>query len=88
MRINPKFDLRQVGDEYIIVANGVENVDFTRIVTLNDSAARLWEAVYDKEFTTDHLTELLMEWYETDEETARKDSERLVNGWLDAGMVE
>lgn len=87
MRIKNNFDLRTVGNEYIVIATDVENVDFTKIISLNQSAARLWKEVAGKEFTEEDLTELLLSWYEIDEETARKDSEALVKGWLDAGIV-
>ncbi|NDV83798.1 PqqD family protein [Bacteroides sp. 51] len=88
MKIKPGFNLRQVGDEYIIVASGVENVDFTRIISLNESAAFLWKEVADREFTEEELTKLLLDQYETDEETVRNDVNVLTQAWLDAGIVE
>lgn len=88
MKIKPGFNLRQIGDEYIIVATGAENVDFTRIISLNESAARLWKEVSGKEFTEKDLAELLLDWYEIDEETARKDSDTLIKSWIDAGIAQ
>ncbi|NDW12632.1 PqqD family protein [Bacteroides sp. 214] len=87
MKIKSGFNLRQIGDEYIIVASGAENVDFTHVISLNESAARLWKEVDGKEFTERDLAKLLLDWYEIDEETARKDSETLAKDWLDAGIV-
>lgn len=88
MKIKPGFNLRQIGDEYIIMATGAENVDFTRMISLNESAARLWKELSDKAFTTEDITELLLSWYEIDEETARKDSEILIQSWTDAGIAQ
>ena len=44
------FELRDICGEHIIVAYGVENVDFTKLITLNESAAFLWRQVADKDF--------------------------------------
>lgn len=88
MKTKKGFKLRTVCGEHIIVAEGIENIDFSRIISLNESAAFLWNNVMDKEFTVDTLTNLLLEEYEVDEATARKDAETLVQKWQEAGIVE
>lgn len=88
MKTKKGFTLRTVGDEHIIIAGGVSNVDFSKIVSLNESAARLWKEVEDKEFTASQLATLLTEWYEIDDTTALKDTEKLTAEWLQAGIIE
>lgn len=88
MRTKKGFNLRQVGDEHIIVASGAGNVDFTNVISLNESAARLWEQVAGKEFTANDMAAYLLEWYEIDNETASKDAVKLADAWLKAGIVE
>ncbi|MBO4811030.1 MAG: PqqD family protein [Prevotella sp.] len=88
MKVKNGFKLRSVCGEYIIVAEGVENIDFSRVISLNDSAAYLWKNIQDKEFNADDLAELILEEYEIDKETATKDSENLINQWKDAGIIE
>ncbi len=39
MKVKKGFKLRNVCGEYIVVAEGVENIDFSRVISLNDSAA-------------------------------------------------
>ena len=88
MKVKKGFKLRNVCGEYIVVAEGVENIDFSRVISLNDSAAYLWQNIHDKDFTADDMAAVLLEEYEIDKETATKDSENLIAQWKDAGMVE
>ena len=39
MKIKDGFTLHQIGDEYIIMYNGTQNVDFNNIISLNSTAA-------------------------------------------------
>lgn len=82
------FNLRTICGEQIIVAEGVENIDFSKIISMNESAAYLWQQVQGREFTTEELTELLTQEYDVDKETAGKDVQDMVKTWLDAGIIE
>ncbi len=88
MKQKQGFILRQVGDEHIIIATGAENVDFTNIISLNESAAYLWQELTGKDFSEKDMTRLLLDRYETDEETVACDISALVKSWLQAGIIE
>ncbi len=88
MKIKKDFNLREVCGEYIIVAEGKENIDFCNIISMNESSAYLWKQVQNKEFDADTLTELLTDEYDVDKETAMKDVKALIEQWVDAGIVE
>jgi len=88
MKTKEGFRLRTVCGENIIVAEGIANIDFSRIISLNESAAYLWNKVQDTEFTNDTLVKLLLEEYEIDEATARCDVEALTKKWFEAGIIE
>lgn len=88
MKTKKGFNLRQVCGEQIIVAEGKENIDFSKIISMNESSAYLWNAVAGKDFTAEDLTRLLTEEYEVDETTARKDAGAVVRQWIEAGIVE
>ena len=88
MKQKQGFNLRHVGSEHIIVAEGLENIDFSKIISLNDSAAFLWTKVKDKEFTIKDLAELLIEEYDIDGATASTDAEVLAESWVKADIVE
>ena len=89
MKAKKGFKLRQICGENIIVADGIENIDFSSIISMNESSAYLWQAIQDKEqFSTEELATLLTEQYEVDEATALSDSQTLVDQWLKAGIIE
>lgn len=88
MRTKKGFKLRTICGEQVIVAEGRENIDFSKIISMNESSAYLWQAVTGRDFDTDELTRLLTEEYEVDELTARKDAEAVAAQWKDAGIVE
>ena len=81
------FTLRSLAKEYIITAENIRNINFNKLISLNESAAYLWEAVNGKEFDAKTLADLLVERYEIDSETALKDSEALIVKWKEAGIV-
>lgn len=89
MKVKNGFNLREVCGENIIVAEGDENIDFSNIISMNESSAYLWQEVQKlNNFTIDTLTQLLCEQYEIDEETAKKDVTTLATQWAAAGIIE
>ncbi len=87
MKTVPGFTLRPLGKEFIITAESIKQINFNRMISLNESAAYLWKSVDGKDFTTEELADLLCERYEVDRETALKDSEAIVAKWLEAGII-
>ena len=88
MKAKPGFNLRVVCGENIIVAEGEENIDFSNIISMNESSAYLWQNIQGKEFTHEDLGGLLTQEYEVDEATAMKDVKALTELWLQAGIIE
>ena len=48
MKTKKGFNLRQVCGENVIVAEGVENIDFSSIISMNESSAYLWNNIKGK----------------------------------------
>ena len=89
MKAKKGFNLRNVCGEQIIVAEGKENIDFSNIISMNESSAYLWKKVQQMEsFTADELAQLLTEQYEVEYEVALKDATTLAGQWVEAGIVE
>ena len=88
MKAKPGFNLRVVCGENIIVAEGEENIDFSNIISMNESSAYLWQNIQGKEFTHEDLVGLLTQEYEVDEATAMKDVKALTELLLQAGIIE
>ncbi|MBO7120081.1 MAG: PqqD family protein [Bacteroidaceae bacterium] len=88
MKIKKGFELREVCGEHIIVAYGRENIDFNKVISLNESATLLWKNIVDKDFNASTLADLLCKEYEVDAETAKRDAQALLDEWTNVGLVE
>lgn len=88
MKIKKGFELRKICGENILIAHGVENIDFTKVITLNESAADVWKSIEDKEFTEDDMVKVLLDNYEVEESVAKADVKALAASWAEAGLLE
>jgi len=89
MKLKKGFVLREVCGENVIVGEGVETVDFGKLINLNATAALLWKKATELgDFTAEQLAEALTEIYEVNYEQALKDTERLLGRWKNVGLVE
>lgn len=88
MKIIEGFRLRDVMGQATVIGEGVNQVNFNKLITLNSSAAFLWKQVEGKEFDDTTLADLLVEEYGIDRELAEKDSKAIAAQWLEVGLVE
>ncbi len=88
MRKKPGFNLREVCGEKVIVAEGMQNINFSSIISLNESAAEIWKAIGDGEFTVDNMAVIIMSNYDIDKETAMTDCQELATNWIESGIVD
>ena len=88
MRIKEGFELREVCGEYIVVAHGDRNIDFSNVICLNEPSALMWKVAEAKDFTHEDLCAVLLETYEVDENTVKNDVSRIVEEWKNMGLIE
>ncbi len=88
MKIKPGFELRNICGYHMVIAFGEENVNFSNVIQMNDSAAFLWKKMAPLDFDTATMARALMEEYEVDEPTALADVEKIAQQWKDAGLIE
>lgn len=88
MKKKKGFALREICGENIIVAEGIENIDFSKIISMNETAAYLWQAAGEGEFTPQQLADHLTAEYEVSADTALADATAMARQWLEAGIVE
>ena len=80
--------MRQLGKEYILVAEGLEVMGAKQMISMNETAAFLWEAVEGKTFDTETLAKLLVDEYDISMEVAEKDVTALLQTCDKAGRIE
>lgn len=89
MKVKLGFKLRPLGNEFILVGEGVEQINFNKMITMNESAAYLWQQVMDgTDFDAERLAELLTQEYEVSHEQALQDAQTTIQSWLDAEIIQ
>ena len=88
MKIKDGFILRQICGEYVVVGEGLAQVNFNKMLSLNESAAYLWKEVCGKTFSKKTLVQLLLDKYDVSEERAAADVDKLTAIWLEQGVAE
>ena len=78
MRIKDGFELLTICGVTVVVAHGRANMDFSKLISLNESAAYLWSSVEGRDFDEQELARLLQQEYEVSEELAQQDASGLV----------
>lgn len=88
MKIKDGFTLRTLCGEHIVIGEGLAQVNFNKMLSLNDSAAYLWEEIQGREFSIEDLVDLLTERYDVTAERAREDVSAMVELWRQNGILE
>ena len=88
MKINSNYKLREIAGETIIVNQGKEGVDMTRIIYLNKSAKLLYEQLAGKEFSLEEAAQLLMDTYGIDNELALNDAGKWIDALKECKVIE
>lgn len=78
MRINEKMKIRNVAGENIVIMPSDDAADMTKVVALNESSLLMYNQLKGREFALDDAVQLLLDNYDVEEATARKDAE----AWL------
>ena len=86
------FRLRKLGNEYILVGESMELINFNKMITLNETAAFLWEQAESLSakpdgFTASDLCKALCNEYEVSPEQAMTDVNATIQSWLEAGVI-
>ena len=56
MKIREEYKVREMAGEHVVIMQGRLGVDMTKIISLNESALYLWNALAGKEFSVDDAT--------------------------------
>lgn len=88
MRIIEGLKLRPLGKQYLIMAEGQKQVDFNRMVSMNITAAFLFQEVQGIDFDSDTLAQLLMNECDITKEQAMHDAALTIEEWQQAGILQ
>lgn len=88
MQLKQGFVLRQIGDTYMVVAIGVQTLDFQGMIRLNETGAFLWKHLSEASCTEEELVQALLAEYDVDAETAAQDVSGFVNALQEASLLQ
>jgi len=89
MKIKKGFVLRTVCGENVIVGEGLDAINFGRMLSLNETAAFLWKKAMEYgDFTADNLADALCQEYDVEKAQALKDVKETLDNWTKLGVVE
>lgn len=89
MKIKSGFRLRPLGNEFILVGEGIEQVNFNKMITMNEVAAFLWQKAESADsFDAEQLATWLTEDYDVTFQQALQDAQNTIDSWLNAGIIE
>lgn len=87
MRIKSDYVMREVAGTCVVVPTGKAAVDFSGMITLNDTGAFLWKQLAEGQSEQELLFAMLEE-YETDEATAKADISEFLKKLKAADLLE
>ena len=79
MKINEGFELRQVGDEYVLITVGDATEIFNGMVKLNPTGAYIWNRIKEG-MDTEQLTDAVAAEYDIERDVAKRD----IDSFLDS----
>ena len=88
MKLDGSFELKTLAGQSIVVPGKLKNMDFTNLLTLNETAAVVWERMTQGEFEVDDLVKTLTDAYEVGEAQAHEDVVALLAKIRELGMIE
>ena len=89
MRTKKGFTLRTVCGENVLMAEGLETIDFGKLIRLNGTSAFMWqEAVRQGEFSPESRAEAVCREYAVDAEKALSDTKAMLERWTKEGLLE
>lgn len=87
MKRKNDFIMQDVGGENLLVPLGAQVMDLNGLITLNDTAACVWELLA-AERSLDELTAAVAERFDVDHETACADVQTFVDEIAKMGLLE
>ncbi|MDD2958471.1 MAG: PqqD family protein [Lachnospiraceae bacterium] len=88
MKIKEGFMIRQLGDQYVVVALGKAADEFKGMIRLNKAGAFLWKQLVAQDMNKETLVAEMLNQYEIDRATVEKDAEEFIDKLTKAELLE
>ncbi len=88
MKLKESINVRKIGNEHILIADKDGHLDYTCVVSLNESAAYLLRETGKQDFSVELWADLLVAKYGIDSQQAHTDAAALLNSLTKAGVID
>ncbi len=78
MQLKPNLQLRKIGNEHLVMEESELGVDYSKVISLNESAAFLINSTLNKDFNKQEWINLLLQRYDVSVDQATLDVEKLI----------
>ncbi|MEH6305832.1 PqqD family protein [Olivibacter sp. CPCC 100613] len=78
MKFRTDLILRQFGNDYIIVDPGQSELDISKLIRFNETAAQVWRDLQGQTLTVAKIAQVLQSHYEVHVEDAERDAKNLI----------
>ena len=85
MKIKSGFIMREIAGDYVVVPTGKAAMSFNGLITVNEVGRFLWDKL-QKDVSEQELTDMVLDEYEIDRETAAADVAEFIKK-LDAADI-
>ncbi|HPE94907.1 MAG TPA: PqqD family protein [Bacillota bacterium] len=87
MKIKKDFIIRRIMDDVILVPVGNTETKFNGLITTNEVGGFIWEQLTASK-TNDEIIKKLLDGYEVDEKTAKRDLDEFLETLRKNGIIE
>ncbi len=87
MKVKEGLKLNSVCGQTFLVPMGETNIDFSKLIALNESSLVMWKRMSQGEFTEDDLVQVLLDEYEVEDAVARNDVKKIIKQFKDENLV-
>lgn len=88
MKIKNGFEITDVCGEHVLMGMGEDNIDFSKVITFNETSYFIWQKMEEGVDSVETLVEALTAEYDVDAATAQKDVQALIDKLVKLGVVE
>lgn len=88
MRLKKNYKIREIVGEKMLIVQGEQPVDMTKVIVLNSTSEWLWKELVDKDFTIDEVVEMLLQKYNAPLEQVQRDAQRWITSLQNANLIE
>lgn len=88
MKIRQDLILRHIGNDHIIIDPGHDMIDMSKVITLNETAAWIWQQLEGVDFDENTIIDLLVGKYQVDASQVKKDVDELMQILIGQELIE